>query len=479
MTSVIGKRHVVQASVLLALALTAVLLVGCTPPASDQRAHGRLGPPATTSAPDTPATFEEEAPVEGGLPLPEQIPGEAEETPGEVTEVPGEAEEIPGESEGTPSEAEEAPGETVEAPQEAEETPGEGAAAGEFDPSGVPTVVWMPEPIGVPESAAKQEADMKPYTEEIAGAEVKFEMVVIPGGKFMMGSPDDEAERKDDEGPQHEVAIDPFWMGKCEVTWDEYELWGLGLDQQRREIMRVKSTKRDELVDSISQPTKPYSDMTFGMGKSGYPVICMSQLAARMYCKWLSAKTGRFYRLPTEAEWEYACRANTTAAYSFAAPDKLDDNKLDDYAWHFDNSDDKYHKVGQKKPNPWGLHDMHGNVSEWALDKYVPDYYQQFAGKTTTRPLAVPTTLYPRVARGGCWDDDPHKLRSAARTASSKDWRMQDPQIPRSIWYNTEIYCPGFRVVRPLKVPEVKEAKLYEPDYKAVQEYKEAQAGKE
>ncbi len=121
---------------------------------------------------------------------------------------------------------------------------------------------------------------------------------------------------------------------------------------------------------------------------------------------------------------------------------------------------------------------MHGNVSEWVLDQYIPDYYQQFAGKNTTRPLAVPTKLYPRVARGGCWDDDPDKLRSAARTASTKDWKMQDPQIPQSIWYNTEVFCPGFRVVRPLRVPGAEEAKLYEPDYEAIKEYKEAQAGK-
>ena len=472
MTSVISKRYVVQASVLLALALTGVLLVGCTRPTSDP------GSPATTSAPDTPATFEEEAPVEGGLPVPEQIPGEAEGTPGESEETPGEAEETPGEAEETPGEAEETPGETVEAPEEAEETPDEGAAAEEFNPTWVPTVAWLPEPVEVPDSKAEQEADMKPYTERIPssvpGTDVTFEVVPIRGGKFMMGSPDDEAGRKDDEGPQHEVVIEPLWMGKCEVTWDEYELWGLGLDQQRRQVTGVKSTEHDELCDSIAQPTKPYSDMTFSMGKRGYPAICMSQLAARMYCKWLSAKTGRFYRLPTEAEWEYACRANTTTAYSFGDPEKLDE-----YAWHFDNADDKYHKVGQKKPNPWGLHDMHGNVSEWVLDRYVKDYYKQFAGKTTTRPMAVPTTLYPRVARGGCWDDDPELLRSSARIASNKDWRLQDPQIPQSIWYNTEIYCPGFRVVRPLKVPDVKEAKLYEPDYKAVKEYKDAQAGKE
>jgi len=213
------------------------------------------------------------------------------------------------------------------------------------------------------------------------------------------------------------------------------------------------------------------------MGKEGYPAICMSQLAARAYCKWLSAKTGRYYRLPTEAEWEYACRAGTTTAYSFGD----DPDKLDDYGWYFDNSEDTegYHKVGQMKPNPWGLYDMHGNACEWVLDQYFADYYKQFAGKTARRPLAVPAERDPRVARGGCWDDDPEKLRSAARFPSHRDWRMQDPQIPNSIWYNTEVYCPGIRLVRPLAVPDEEEAKLYEPNSEVIKEYKEAQAGKE
>ena len=314
-------------------------------------------------------------------------------------------------------------------------------------------------PAEVKDAAATTPAEMKPYTDVIANGDVSFDLVPVPGGKFLMGSPDGEASRKDDEGPQHEVEIEPFWMGKCEVTWDEYEVWMFNLDIQRRELNKVEPTDREKQSDAVTRPTKPYTDMTFGMGKEGYPAICMTQLAAKTYCKWLSAKTGRYYRLPTEAEWEYACRAGTKSAYSFG--DEAD--KLADYAWNFDNSEEKYHKVGGKKPNPWGLHDMHGNVAEWTLDQYIPDYYQQFAGKIAKEPLAIPNRLYPQAVRGGSWDDDPEAMRSSARRGSNKDWKQQDPQLPQSIWYFTDALFLGFRVVRPLVEPsEAEKAKIWD-----------------
>ena len=222
------------------------------------------------------------------------------------------------------------------------------------------------------------------------------------------------------------------------------------------------------MADAIARPTKPYTDMSFGMGKEGYPAICMTQIAAQSYCKWLSAKTGRYYRLPTEAEWEYACRAGTKTAYSFGD----DPAKLGDYAWNFDNSGDKYHKIGQKKPNPWGLYDMHGNVAEWTLDQYVPDFYKQFAGKTTTNPLGP---AHDRVSPRGSWrlvGRRCGRLRSAARRGSNKDWKMQDPQIPQSIWYLTDANFVGFRVIRPLRVPSAEEAKAYEPDPDVLKEFR-------
>jgi formylglycine-generating enzyme required for sulfatase activity len=321
--------------------------------------------------------------------------------------------------------------------------------------------------IDVPNAAAASESQMKPYTEIITGTTSKFDMVPIPGGRFVMGSPESESGRKEDEGPQHEVEIAPFWMGKHEVRWDEYEIWSYKLDVQRRQILSLQPTELDKLADVVTRPTAPYTDMTFGMGKEGYPAICMTQFAAKKYCEWLTAKTGRYYRLPTEAEWEYACRAGTKTAYSFGD----DPEKLGDYGWYFDNSDEAYHKVGLKKPNPWGLYDMHGNVAEHVLDKYDPNFYKLCAGKLVANPLNLPTELENRGARGGSWDDDPEQLRSAARRGSTAEWKVQDPQIPQSQWYYTDALFCGFRVARPLVEPTAEEKPKYGPD--KIQHYKE------
>lgn len=302
-------------------------------------------------------------------------------------------------------------------------------------------------------SKENAEAEMKKYTDTIVGPQVSFDMLPIPGGEFVMGSPDSETARKPDEGPQHKVKLDPFWMGKCEVTWDEYELFMYPEEKKKA----ADGTYTSETADAVTRPTKPYVEMSFGMGKTGFPAISMTQHGANKYCQWLSAKTGHFYRLPTEAEWEYACRAGTTTAYSFGN----DASQLGDYAWFTDNSDSKYQKVGTKKPNPWGLYDMHGNVTEWTLDQYDPEFYKQFANTVAQNPWNKATKPYPHSARGGSWDDSPAKLRSAARRASNKDWKMQDPQLPKSIWYLTDAQFLGFRIVRPLKVPSPEEMKNY------------------
>jgi formylglycine-generating enzyme required for sulfatase activity len=285
----------------------------------------------------------------------------------------------------------------------------------------------------------KSQADMKPYSVTIPNTDVSFTMIPIAGGEFSMGTPAGEKGRRDDEGPQRKVRIDPFWMGKHEVTWDEYRLFMFSQ-------MAKEDANKDATVDAISRPTRPYVEMSFGMGINGFPAISMTQHAANKYAEWLSAKTGQFYRLPTEAEWEYACRAGTTTAYSFGD----DASGLGEYAWFSDNSDGKYQKVGAKKPNPWGLHDMHGNVMEWTLDQYDPSGY---SGLSDENPHRVSTQPYPQSARGGAWTDPADQLRCGSRIGSDPSWKMQDPQLPKSIWYHTDAQGLGFRLVRPLKVP--------------------------
>lgn len=290
--------------------------------------------------------------------------------------------------------------------------------------------------------------------QEIPGTGVSFELCLIPAGEFVLGSGDDEPGRETDEGPARRVKVDAFWMGRCEVTWDEYDLWYHDLDRKRREAKKVAADGNDVLADAVTRPTKPYTDMTFGMGHDGFPAICMTQLAARTYCEWLSAKTGHFYRLPTEAEWEYACRAGSKTAYSFGN----DPKDLGDYAWFAENSNEKSQKVGQKKPNAFGLHDMHGNVMEWTLDQFKEDTYASYAADSLTiNPFVPAPEVYPHSVRGGSWKDKARRLRSAARVASDPMWKMQDPQMPQSRWYFTDALFVGFRVVRAEKPPAEEE----------------------
>jgi formylglycine-generating enzyme required for sulfatase activity len=292
---------------------------------------------------------------------------------------------------------------------------------------------------------------MKPYVEAIPGTEIKFEMLAIPAGTYTIGSPDSEEKRAKDEGPRHEVAIAPFWMGKYEVTWDEYDQFAFSMDikkKKREGVDLAKHPATEKASDAVTRPTPPYADETFGYGRKGQPVICVTHHSAMEYCRWLSAKTGKLYRLPNEAEWEYACRAGTKTAYSFG-----DDPSLaGEYAWYVENAE-KPQPIGKKKPNPWGLYDMHGNVSEWCLDLYKPGIYSTFTqGQIVEGPVVLPIAAeYPYVARGGNWDEDVDRLRSAARLKSDLEWSIQDPQRPQSIWWHTDATFVGFRLVRPLE----------------------------
>jgi formylglycine-generating enzyme required for sulfatase activity len=273
-----------------------------------------------------------------------------------------------------------------------------------------------------------------PYKVTIPNTTVAYDMVPVPAGEFAMGST-----AKKDEQPVHKVRVDAFWMQAHEVTWDEYRLFMFAT--QGGEIAH-----KDELVDAVSRPTRPYVEMSFGMGIDGFPAISMTQHAANKYAEWLSARTGEFYRLPTEAEWEYACRAGATGEPS----------PLGEYAWYAANSDGKYQKVAAKKPNAWGLYDMLGNVMEWTLDQYAP-----YPSGAQVNPWVKATQPYPHAVRGGSWNDPPAMVTCAARVASDASWKQQDPQLPKSIWYLTDAQWLGFRLVRPAKLPSVEEMFRY------------------
>jgi formylglycine-generating enzyme required for sulfatase activity/mono/diheme cytochrome c family protein len=307
-------------------------------------------------------------------------------------------------------------------------------------------------------SKEKEPGDMKAYDSKIPKTGAAYSMLPIPAGTATIGSPDGEADRQPDEGPQIQVAIKPFWMGKYEVTWDEYEPFMLTNEGRNKDGSRKTWSPEDKPQDLISQPTPPYQPMDFGMGRTGFPAICMTQHAANKFCQWLSAQTGHFYRLPTEAEWEYAARAGTKTAYYFGD----DASQLQDHAWFFDNAENfQYSTVGKKKANPWGLHDIYGNVCEWTLDQYTKDRNATWASKAANGIISNDwvrsKTPYPHVAKGGHYDDDPEALRSSARRASDPSWKQQDPQLPKSIWYLTDATWLGFRIVRPLEIPTVEE----------------------
>jgi len=293
------------------------------------------------------------------------------------------------------------------------------------------------------------------YTELIKDTDVELELIFIKAGVFKMGSHDSSWGNSPDELPQHEVSISAFWMSDIEITWELYNLFV----QRKIDDKQVSGDPKAEVdihVDAVTGATIPYVDMSFGMGVDGFPAICMTQLAALRFCQWLSAMTGNFYRLPTEAEWEYACRAGSSTLYSFG--DDL--SKLIDYAWFSGNSNSKTQKVKQLKPNQWGLYDMHGNVAEWTLDQYDVNGYK-IGDKSGTDPLVLGEKTYPKSVRGGSWRDDPISLRSASRMPSNKKWKLRDPQIPKSKWWHTDAPFVGFRIVRPLLTPSIEEQNKY------------------
>jgi len=295
----------------------------------------------------------------------------------------------------------------------------------------------------------------KNFTEKIPGTSVSFDMVAIPEGTFNMGSPDGEPLRKPDEGPVHRVKLSKFWIGKVEVSWNEYlAFFQTTGSQGRTEGQAIKNKN----VDAITGPTPPWGAPDQGWGKGLRPAITMSWKSANTYCQWLSKVTGKKYRLPTEAEWEYACRGNTTTPYFFGGDPKKytskgifkklfgrDTTTIGSYIVYAENSSSKTKEPVSVKENPFGLKNMAGNVAEFCSDYYSPDAYQ--SNSESINPKG-PKSGQEHVIRGGSFKSDAKDVRSAARDfTKTKAWLVTDPQMPKSGWWYSDCIDIGFRVV--------------------------------
>jgi formylglycine-generating enzyme required for sulfatase activity/nitrate/TMAO reductase-like tetraheme cytochrome c subunit len=294
------------------------------------------------------------------------------------------------------------------------------------------------------------------FTETIPGTIVSFKMVALPGGSFEMGSPENEPLRKPDEGPIHKVTVSPFWIAEIEVSWDEYQAFFKATSSQGRTEGQVVRNKN---VDAISGATPPWGAPDQGWGKGKRPAITMSWHAANVYCRWLSKVTGKKYRLPTEAEWEYACRGGTNTPYFFAGnPKKLTSTGLFKKIFKPDtaniasmvvykvNSSSRTEEPSFVKANPFGLKNMTGNVAEFCSDYYSPDTYK--ADSVGLVDPRGPSAGQEHVIRGGSFKSDAKDVRSASRDfTKTKTWLVTDPQMPKSIWWYSDCIDVGFRVI--------------------------------
>ncbi len=240
-------------------------------------------------------------------------------------------------------------------------------------------------------SAAASQATA--YRETIAGTTVSFEMIPVPGGVVTVG------------GARQTIA--PFFVGRTEVTWDMYDVFALGLDRP------ASPGARD--ADGVARPSQPYGAPDYGWGHAGFPVISVARDAAEAYAKWLSEKTGRVYRLPTEAEWLHL--ATLAAGPGFAA-------RRDSLAWHRGNASGRTHPVATKAADALGLFDVFGNAAEWV-----------------TTPDGAPVT------RGGSFKDDAATLGIGSRARQDETWNERDPQLPKSRWWLSDAPFVGFRLV--------------------------------
>ncbi len=294
------------------------------------------------------------------------------------------------------------------------------------------------------------------FTETVPGTSVSFDMVALPGGTFNMGSPDSEPLRKPDEGPVRKVTLSKFWIARTEVTWNEYMAFFRATGSQGRTEGQIVTNNK---ADAISGATPPWGAPDQGWGKGSRPAITMTWHAATVYCKWLSQVTGKKYRLPTEAEWEYACRGGTETPYFFEGSPRSysgegilrklfrpDTSVIASHVIYVGDSDGKTEEPSAVRANPFGLKNMSGNVAEFCSDFYSPDAYKADS-VALVNPMG-PAKGLEHVIRGGSFKSDASDVRSAARDfTKTKAWLVTDPQMPKSIWWYSDCIDVGFRVV--------------------------------
>jgi formylglycine-generating enzyme required for sulfatase activity len=313
--------------------------------------------------------------------------------------------------------------------------------------------------------AATEVTEFKNFTETVPGTSASINMVAIPGGSFTIGSPEKEPFREENEGPQKKVTISPFFMAEVEVTWDQYWAFYTETMSEGRtppSVVYANNSRPD--VDAVSGPTPPFGLPDQGWGMGSRPAITMTHYAAETFCQWLTIKTGKKYRLPTEAEWEYAARAGSDSPYFFEGnPKKFSNNgfwnemfgadttNINRYIIYANNSNNRTQEPSAVKANPFGLKNMLGNVMEYCSDWYDEKAYSKLQDGAVD-PKG-PSEGTERVVRGGDYNQDASTLRSASRSHTQHDnWLKTDPQNPKSIWWYSDIKGIGFRVV--CEVPE-------------------------